>query len=167
MLVYGLIFKRSGYSAAVRKFCFRLQFHSSGAYKELRKFFSNHLPTVRTMQRWLKVVDASPGITQIALDTITEKAKSYAEQGKQLLLTLVSDEMSIRKHIAYNEHKNSFEGFPTIVSSKQTGKKATSKGCLGIHGRWPKFSNNSGISFIVWTGCYRSSNSDKRSNPKH
>lgn len=123
MLVHGLNNNRSSYSAAIRKFCLRFQFRSAGGYEELRKFFNNNLPTNRTLQRWLRVIDVSPGIIETALDAIAEKAKSYKLEGKQLLLTLISDEMSIRKHIEYNEHQSSFKGFPSIVNSKQSNKK--------------------------------------------
>lgn len=105
------------YSSAVRKFCFRIQFHSNSAYKELRHFFNNNLPTVRTLQRWLKVIDNSPGITQIALDSIADIAKSYKEKGKQLHVSLISDEMSIAKQALWNENMESFEGFSGIVNS--------------------------------------------------
>lgn len=123
MLVHGLSNKKSGYSPVIRKFCFRMQFYSTAGYNALRKFFSNHLPTVRTLQRWLRVVDASPGITQIALDAITEKAQEYKNENKELLVTLVCDEMSIRKHVRYDEHKIRFDGLPTMVNSNQSARK--------------------------------------------
>lgn len=122
-LINGLGSKRTKYSAAVRQFCLRMQFHSSSAYKELRKFFSNHLPTIRTLQRWLHVIDASHGITQIALDTITEKARLYRAEGKQLHLCMVSDEMSLRKQATWNEQTRSFAGFSEEISSTKRNRK--------------------------------------------
>lgn len=123
MLVHGLNSKRSSYSPVIRKFCFRMQFYSNAGYNALRKFFNNHLPTVRTMQRWLRVVDASPGITQIALDAIAEKVQMYKNEGKELLLTVVCDEMSILKHVKYDEQKKTFEGFPTLINSNQSDRR--------------------------------------------
>lgn len=123
MLVHGLSNKKSGYSPVIRKFCFRMQFYSTAGYNALRKFFSNHLPTVRTLQRWLRVVDASPGITQIALDAIAEKARAYKNENKVLLVSLVCDEMSVRKHASYNEHKLIFDGLPTMVNSNQSARR--------------------------------------------
>lgn len=105
------------YSPSMRKFCLRMQFHSSAAYKELRQFFGNRLPTVRTLQRWLRSIDLSPGITQLALDTIAEKAQSYRQENKQLHLCVISDEISIRKHVSWNANKPSFEGFATVTNS--------------------------------------------------
>lgn len=108
--------KKLKYSAAVRKFCFRILFYSRRAYEQLRHFFNNHLPTVRTLRRWLRVVDASPGITQHALDAIGEKVKLYKEQGKKLHLCLISDEMSLHKQASWDDQAMSFVGFTGLVS---------------------------------------------------
>lgn len=103
---------------AVRKFCLRIQFHSTSAYNELRKFFGNNLPHCRTMQRWLRSADASPGITSLALDIIAKKVQTYEEKGKKLNLCLISDEMSIRRQINYNPSNKQFSGFVTHFNSK-------------------------------------------------
>lgn len=67
MLIHGQKARWIKYSQAVRKFCFRLQFHSNSAYRELRKFFNNNLPNPRTLRKWLTSIDNKPGITQVAL----------------------------------------------------------------------------------------------------
>lgn len=103
--------KNFKYSPALRKFCLRIYFHSASAYRELRQYFGNRLPTIRVMQMWLLSVDASPGITGEALNAISERAKIYRDQGKQLQICLVSDEVSIRKQILWDETKKSFEGY--------------------------------------------------------
>lgn len=123
MLVNGLRNNKNKYPEAVRKFCFRMQFHSSSAYRELRNFFNNNLPTIRCLQKWFKSVDASPGITQVALDVITEKASSYKSQGKQLYLCLIYDEISLRKQVIWNESKISFEGFSEITNPTKKFKQ--------------------------------------------
>lgn len=104
----------------VRKFCLRMQFHSSSAYNELRKFFNNNLPSLRTIQRWLRTSDTSPGITSMAVDIISEKVKSYKDQGKQLDLCLISDEMSIRKQVHFNPVNKSFYGFVSKFNSENS-----------------------------------------------
>lgn len=106
------------YSPVVRKFCLRIQFHSTSAYNQLRKFFGNNLPTCRTIQRWLRTADASPGITNLALEIIEQKAKLYKDQGKQLHLCLVSDEMSIRKQITWRRENGKFSGFVTKFNTQ-------------------------------------------------
>lgn len=107
------------YPQGLRKFCLRMHFHSSSAYREMRQFFSNRLPTIRTMRRWLMCIDASPGITEPALEAISEKVAMYRDQGKKLQICLLSDEISIRKNVLWNETKKSFEGFSEATSQNQ------------------------------------------------
>lgn len=104
----------SKYSPALRKFCLRIQFHSTGAYNELRKFFSNRLPTRRTLQRWLRCIDSSPGITEVAMNAISEKV--HAQEGK-LYLCLMSDDVAIKKQVVWNTEEKSFDGFSTITNT--------------------------------------------------
>lgn len=94
-----------------------MQFYSNSGYAALREFFGRRLPKYRTIQRWLRCVDASPGILQTSLDVISEKAKSYKDQGKQLDVCLLSDEMSIMKHAPWKREKNDFEGFCSSTNS--------------------------------------------------
>lgn len=110
---------REKYPPALRKFCLRIRFHSSAAYKDFRSFFRNRIPTIRTLQRWLLCVDSSPGITEMALNAIKEKAESYRKEGKGLYLCLISDEMGILKHIQWNAEKFSFDGFCTLMIGKK------------------------------------------------
>lgn len=120
----------------------RIRFHSNAAYKDLRKFFRNRLPTVRTLQRWLRCVDCSPGITQVALDAIKEKAESYKKEGKELLLCLISDEMGVRKHVQWNTEKCSFDGFSTnasISSKERTNENSIAKDALVFMAVGPNF----------------------------
>lgn len=114
----GLKNRHDQYPEAVRQFCLRLQFHSSSAYRQLRKFFNNNLPTVRTLQMWLTCIDASPGITQKALDAISEKAALYKNKGEQLYVCLITDDMSIRKQVLFDERYMSFVGFSENATKK-------------------------------------------------
>lgn len=109
---------RTKFPPAVRDFCFRMQFHSNSAYNELRKFFDNRLPTVRTLKRWLRCVEVGPGISEIALGALAEKSKSYKDNGKQLHLCLISDEMGMRKQVIWNKNTENFDGFATTINSK-------------------------------------------------
>lgn len=118
MFTNGLKYRGDKYSEAVRKFCFRQQFHSSSGYRELRKFFNNKLPTIRTLQKWLTCVDGSPGITQVALDKIAEKASDYKRKGQQLNICLINDEMSLREQVFFDDKNMLFEGFCKPVDSK-------------------------------------------------
>lgn len=118
------------YSPEFRKFCLRILFHSTAAYQELRKFFGNRLPTCRTIRRWLRCTDASPGITQAAIDEIAQKVAEYLAKGEKLYLCLMSDEMSMRKQVIWNPITKRFEGFPTNVNSNSEGPLPVAKDAL-------------------------------------
>lgn len=126
MLINGPKGKFQKYSEAVRKFSFRIQFHSTGAYRELRKFFNNRLPTIRCLQKWLRSVDSKPGITQAALDIIAEKAKLYKQEGKQLCVCLMDDETGINGQPSWNEETMKFVGFDETIKSKGPRKRNSS-----------------------------------------
>lgn len=121
-LTYRSINEKTKYSPVVRDFCYRLQFHSTAGYNEFRKFFGNRLPTVRTLQKWLRCVEVGPGISDIALGALTEKAKAYKDEGKALHVCLISDEMGIRKQITWDAQKEHFDGFPTTINTKSKQK---------------------------------------------
>lgn len=89
----------------------------------MRAFFNHKLPTIRTLQGWLACIDASPGITLVALDAITEKAAAYKSQGEQLLLCLSYDEMSIRQQVQFNKSKMSFQGLSEDTNSTNNMNK--------------------------------------------
>lgn len=75
------------------------------------------------MQKWLKSVDNSPGITQVALDAISEKVSSYKNQGISSYVCLVNDDVTLRKQVQFNESNMSFEGFSEIANSNKRKRK--------------------------------------------
>lgn len=113
--------KADKYPENVREFCMKQQYFSTFAYKSLRMFFSNNLPTMRTLQRWYSTIDASPGVCEGALDILREKTKSYQDtnNNSQLYLTLMSEEMSIRKELCWSAENRSFGGYSTIINSAE------------------------------------------------
>lgn len=114
--------EKTKYSPTVRDFCFRLQYHSTAAYNELRKFFGNRLPAIRTLQKWLRCVEVAPGISEIALGALTEKAKSYKDEGKILHVCMISDEIGIRKQVTWTAEEENFDGFATNLNAKAKQK---------------------------------------------
>lgn len=105
------------YSEHVRRFSLRQQYYQMAGYLSLRNFFNNHLPSKRTLQLWYGSIDGAPGISESALKIIREKAESYLADNKhQLHLTLIYDEMSIRKQLCYCPDKQTFIGFPSFGS---------------------------------------------------
>lgn len=121
---------RTSFSQETRQFCLRLQFHSTAAYNELRTFFGKRLPTCRTLRKWLQSTDASPGITQVAIDEIAQKVRECKEKDEKLYLCVMSDDTSSMKHISFNENTTEFDGFSSEISSKTEGPQFAAKEAL-------------------------------------
>lgn len=66
----------------------------------------------------MRCVEVGPGISDIALGALAEKAKAYKNEGKQLHVCLISDEMGIRKQVTYSAENEKFDGFATTVNTK-------------------------------------------------
>lgn len=66
----------------------------------------------------MRCVNAEPGISELALGALAEKVKSYKDEGKQLHVCLVSDEMAIRKQVTWNAAIETFDGFATTANTK-------------------------------------------------
>lgn len=45
-----------------------LRYYSVAAYKYVREFFNNHLPSMRTMQLWYSSIEGGPGICEAVLN---------------------------------------------------------------------------------------------------
>lgn len=135
--------KRDKYSESVRKFCMQQQYYSTCAYKSLRLFFNKNLPAIRTLQLWYSTVDGSPGVCESALKILREKAESYKNQNdRQLHLTMLADEMSIRKQLSYCPHRQSFMGLSTVINSSEQNDDADSS-------HLPKLANNALVFMVV------------------
>lgn len=59
------------YSAKTRSFAFTLYYYSPQAFRYLRSIFT--LPSPRTIQRWLEVIECKPGFLKHILDIIANK----------------------------------------------------------------------------------------------
>lgn len=111
---------RDKYSENVRRFCMQQQYFSTSAYKSLRIFFNKNLPAIRTLQSWYSSIDSSAGVCESALRILREKAELYTNQnGHQLHLAMMADEMAIRKQLCYCPHSQSFMGLSTVINSSE------------------------------------------------
>lgn len=88
---------RREYSKEIKTFAHTLHFYSPKAYNYVREVFRCALPHQETVRGWYLKVDGTPGFTQQALSAIKMKANSYKQNGKELYVTLMMDEMSIMK----------------------------------------------------------------------
>lgn len=110
----------ASYPEDVRKFSLRLQYYSTASFNFARSFFSNNLPSVRTLRSWYSSIDGSPGISSSALHILKEKAETYMHMnGHHLHVCLMYDEMHIRKDLSYRSESQSFDGFSTVTSSSR------------------------------------------------
>lgn len=101
--------KQEKYSPALRSFALTLSFYSAKAYEFVRNSFNNVLPHPRTISKWYRSVDGSPGFTQEALMALKRKQDSSSYR---FLCNLCFDEMSIRKQVEWTGSK--FTGYVDI-----------------------------------------------------
>ena len=105
--------KKSGkgcvYSPELKSFALTLQFYSSKAYSFLRKTFNLALPSQSQIRRWYSKIPADPGFTEPAFNALKLKEEEAKENGKEVLCSLMLDEMSIKKHVSWDGHK--YQGY--------------------------------------------------------
>ncbi|KAB0801379.1 hypothetical protein PPYR_05733, partial [Photinus pyralis] len=94
--------KKKKYSPELRKFAISLNFFSPKAYNYVRDTFDTCLPHSNTIGKWLQTIDASPGFTTEAFETLRKQVQ-FSQ--KPCLCALVIDEMSIRKHLEWDGNK--------------------------------------------------------------
>lgn len=107
------------YSEKVRQFCMGIDYCSPAAYRYIRRVFYNHLPRPSTIHCWYKSIDGEPGITTESLTILKLKAQEKANVGKKLLITLMCDEVAIRKSVEWNESELKFSGFVSCENRKK------------------------------------------------
>lgn len=106
------------YSEEVRAFCLTLHYYHPRAYNYVREKFNNNLPSVSTIRSWYSSINASPGITTEALESLKKKVEEAREKGKSFNCCLMYDEMAIRRHAQWNTSTMRFDGFVDIGRPK-------------------------------------------------
>lgn len=71
------------------------------------------LPHPRTLSKWFLESDCNgePGVLIEAVKTLKSAASQLKKDGKQLVGTLMFDEMAIRRHVQYDDQRKQFLGF--------------------------------------------------------
>lgn len=115
-MIFGKSTKQ--YSGVVRAFCLTLHFYSPKAYEYLRSVFDSNLPSVRTLRMWYSSINGSPGFTSEALDVLRSKVEKEKVNNKQIVVSLIHDEMAIRKHSQWDNAKRQFVGHITAGSTE-------------------------------------------------
>lgn len=114
------------YPEEVRSFCLTLHYYSPLAYNYVRTKFLNHLPAICTMRKWYASINSAPGFTTEAFEALKLKADGYNEDGKQLYVNVIFDEMAIRQHSQWNPNRKKFDGFIDM------GRQATEEHSLAL-----------------------------------
>lgn len=127
------------YSPALRFFALTLQFYSAKAYNYVRKTFNKCLPHPSTIQKWFRSLDASPGFTEEALRALKIKSQEAKEANKEVLCSLIVDEIAIRWHVEWDGNK--FSGYVDYGTSVENDELPVAKEALTfmlncINGNW-------------------------------
>ncbi len=93
------------YTKELKAFAITLNFYSSRAYNYVRDTFDLCLPSERTIRRWYSTVNAEPGFTEEAFSTLEKKVADEKKLGREVLVNLVFDEVSIRKKVEWDGEK--------------------------------------------------------------
>ena len=105
--------KKSGkgrvYSPELKSFALALQFYSTKTYSFLRKTFNLALPSQSQIRRRYSKIPVDPGLTEPAFDALKLKAEEAKENDKEVLCSLMLDEMSIKEHVSWGGHK--YQGY--------------------------------------------------------
>lgn len=100
------------YPPTFRSFCISLHYTSVKGYIFLRKKFNNNLPHPETIRQWYRNsdLDSTSGIGEKSMDILAKKAQQMSEKGQQLVVSLLMDEMAIKRFMAWCRHTNKFIG---------------------------------------------------------
>lgn len=103
---------REKYPPSVRAFCMSLNYLSPKAYTYFREKFGNNVPHPETMREWYRRsnLNGESGISLQSFDNIEQKAKKMREDGQQLVVTLMMDEMAIKQNMSWSRAKEEFIG---------------------------------------------------------
>eukprot|EP00794_Sanderia_malayensis_P003866 gene3866-4408_t len=113
--------KKSGkgcvYPPDIKSFALTLQFYSSKAYNFVRKTFDLAWPHPAQIRKWYTKVPAEPGFTEPSFEAIRCKVTNEEKLGTKIICALMLDEMSIKKHNAWDGAK--FRGYVDIGNGSE------------------------------------------------
>lgn len=91
---------REKYPPALRSFAMTLHFYSPKAYGFIRrKFCIKASPDPSTLRSWYSSIDGDPGFTSESFDYLALKVEQARKHNKKVLVSLMLDEMSIKKSL--------------------------------------------------------------------
>lgn len=105
---------KSEYPPELRCFASTLQFYSSKAYAYVRQVFLSALPHPATIRKWYSNLQGAPGFSAQGFRLLEEKVDEMSRRGIPTIISIMMDDMSIRKQIDYDEKTSQFIGFVDI-----------------------------------------------------
>lgn len=128
--------RKGKYSPELRKFALTLNFFSPKGYNYVWQVFDTCLPHASTIGTWFKNINAEPGFTSEAFDYLKVHLKNC---DKQPILSLIVDEISIRKHVEWDGKK--FHGYINFGvdledDSNEMATEALVLMVVCINGKW-------------------------------
>jgi len=96
---------RASYPEQLKSFALTLSFYSLKAYNYVRSTFQLALPHPTTIRQWYRGVNGLPGFTEEAFPALSARVEQGKLEHRQIVCSLMFDEMSIRKQIEFNGKK--------------------------------------------------------------
>lgn len=111
---------REKYPEVVRDFCLMVHFSSVRAYEAIREFFGNNLPHPGTIRAWYSNSDLNckPGISESCLRILKKRADQKKANGSELVVSLIFDEMHIRKMFQWCNSSRTMLGHTTFGTNE-------------------------------------------------
>ena len=131
-LLSGKSGKGCKYLPDIKSFALTLQFYSSKAYEFVRKTFDLALPHQAQIRKWYGKVAAQPGFTQPVFQALKLKVEEAEKDGKQVICSLMLDEMAIKKHVSWDGNK--YHGYVDIGNGVDDDSSPVAKDALVFYG---------------------------------
>ena len=128
------------YSPELCSFALTLQFYSTKVYEFVRRTFNLSLPHQSQIRRWYSKIPAEPGFTEPAFKALSAKVTEAQKEGKQVICSLMLDEMNIKKHVSWDGKR--FRGYVDIGNdtedddSTPVAKDALAFMVVSVNGSW-------------------------------
>ena len=111
------------YSDELTAFALTLQFYSSKAYDYVRKVFNLALPSQSHIRKLYSKIPADPGFTEPAFVELKKKVEEAKKNGKQVVCSLMLDEMAIRKQVTFDGER--FRGYVDLGADNDVEDDST------------------------------------------
>ena len=96
----------SAYDPEIRMFAINLHFYSAKAYNYVRSILHDALPCERTLRLWTNKILSTPGFCERSFFLLKmKKEEMEAESKGKLIVSLILDEMLLKKHLHFDGEK--------------------------------------------------------------